>query len=147
MFQKLKEAFRRVIEIEVKRPLAVWYTFITLLVMLFQIGWSFGFISQAYEYDVTKISFLIVLIFVWKTIDCGVLLYKKTSTDEKLSGESINSGWFWSDVVLSLGMIGTVVGFMIMLSSFGEVNFDDVENSKKLISDLSQESLCSREET
>ena len=138
MLEKLKDIYRKVIDVEIKRPLALWYTFITILTVLVHLGWSFGLIEQVYNQDVTKVSFLIFFVLIWKTIDCGVLIYKKTKTDEDVSDEDINSGWFWSDIVLSLGMVGTVIGFMIMLSSFGEADFSDVENSKKLISDLSQ---------
>jgi biopolymer transport protein ExbB/TolQ len=50
---------------------------------------------------------------------------------------AVERGWLWSDVVLSLGMIGTVVGFMVMLSGFAGADFSNVENTQGLIAKLS----------
>lgn len=138
MINSLKSKIKSAAKFEAKKPVAVWYTFVITLIALLQIAWLHGFISQAYEYDVTKISFLILFIFLWKTANCGILIHRKASGNTAVSSSDIDAGWFWSDVVLSLGMVGTVIGFMIMLSSFGEVNFEDVENSKQLISELSE---------
>ena len=40
--------------------------------------------------------------------------YKKTVTFYEF-------GWFCSDVMLKLGLIGTVIGFIIMLSSLSDI--------------------------
>jgi biopolymer transport protein ExbB/TolQ len=46
--------------------------------------------------------------------------------------------WFASDLVLSLGMIGTIVGFMIMLyGTFGEIDVTDMESVRNVLSAMS----------
>ena len=51
--------------------------------------------------------------------------------------EVIESGWLWSDIVLSLGMIGTVIGFMMMLAGFVGIDFSDFDSVQALITKLS----------
>jgi biopolymer transport protein ExbB/TolQ len=45
-------------------------------------------------------------------------------------------GWFTSDLCLTIGMVGTVVGFIMMLSGFATVNIADVKTVQSLIREL-----------
>ena len=42
----------------------------------------------------------------------------------------------FSDVVLSLGMIGTVIGFMVMLSGFKELDISDIQTAQEMLTQL-----------
>ncbi len=46
-------------------------------------------------------------------------------------------GWFCSEFCLTLGMIGTVLGFIMMLGEFGKVDAGDVTSIQKLLSGMS----------
>lgn len=104
-----------------------WITF-TLICLgttaLFVTG-LFGAVNAA---DVTKISFLIGLLFFYFTSRIGLCNYRLSKgepTEEALDkhGGVVNQAWFASDLFLSLGMIGTVIGFIYMLSvSFGSIS-------------------------
>jgi small-conductance mechanosensitive channel len=48
----------------------------------------------------------------------------------------LERGWFFSDIVLSVGMVGTVVGFIMMLTGFADLNFENTEEVQALISKL-----------
>jgi len=37
------------------------------------------------------------------------------------------SGWFFSDVLMRLGLIGTVIGFVLMLSTVYQLKDNDVQ--------------------
>ncbi len=45
-------------------------------------------------------------------------------------------GWFVADILLRLGLIGTVVGFVIMLSSVNQLQADEVHALKQLMSSM-----------
>ena len=81
-----------------------------------------------YIKDATKISWLICFITFFSSLAMGVIAYRKRATQvtmEKL--------WFFSDAVVTLGMIGTVVGFMIMMSDkFQTVNFNNINSLQDL---------------
>jgi len=71
--------------------------------------------------DVTKISFVIYGLFLIFTVRTGVLTYRhsrcKNFSEDELdkfsSGHEIS--WFVSDILLTLGMIGTIVGYIYMI--------------------------------
>ncbi len=48
----------------------------------------------------------------------------------------LERGWFFSDIVLSLGMIGTVAGFMMMLTGFATLDFSDIEAAQGMVARL-----------
>lgn len=44
-----------------------------------------------------------------------------------------NNGWFFSDILMRLGLIGTVIGFVLMLSTVYELKDNDVQALKNLL--------------
>ena len=84
-----------------------------------------GWLSAMWDKDATKLSFLLLTIFSVMSGWCG---YKTWTLSRFLdSGETedylvekiehlMEVGWFTSDLCLSIGMIGTVIGFIMMLS-------------------------------
>ena len=124
---------------KVQRPLMVWIVGMSLLVAGIEVAWMMGAIQAIYLSDVTKISVLIALIFFWQSVvsfkEAIYQTQKVRLADD--SNEQIERGWLWSDIVLSLGMIGTVIGFMIMLAGFVDVDFSDFDSVQGLITRLS----------
>ena len=123
----------------VPKPMMVWIVGMTALVAGLEVAWLNDVIQAIYSSDFTKISVLIGVILVWQSISCGIELGHQTQKS-KLSSESeeaLERGWMWSDIVLSLGMIGTVIGFMMMLAGFIGVDFSDFDSVQALITKLS----------
>ena len=80
-----------------------------------------------------KISFIIIIIFVATSIATGFLSFKSDTQYIKLS----NYIWFASETMVTLGLIGTVAGFLLMLSSaFDNLDVSNVENVQKVISNM-----------
>lgn len=95
----------------------------------------FGLFYELYEKDVTKISFGIIGLYIFTSLYIG-----KLTMDYK-EGENIDSGlgvgWFISESMLALGMIGTVAGFILMLgSSFEGLDVDDTASLKQTLTDM-----------
>jgi hypothetical protein len=63
--------------------------------------------------DVTKISFLILFLFVFFTYRVGI----ETFHASKESRDRVNTATFFSNTFLTMGMIGTVFGFIYMLKT------------------------------
>ena len=69
-----------------------------------------------------------------QTLTVGVLSYKNLSNRNVLS----NYVWFSSETMVTLGLIGTVAGFLLMLSSaFDNLDVKNVENVQEVITDMS----------
>ncbi len=92
-----------------------------------------GVMQKVNQADVTKISFLIYAVFTIFTIRTGLDTYHLCRED-KVTKRHISKyykksdiGWFVSDTLLTLGMIGTVAGFIYMLdSSFSKMDPQNV---------------------
>jgi hypothetical protein len=108
-----------------KRFLEWW---MLLLIQLSGLGISyyFGLFQYVWENDVTKLSVIILGLWFVMTIKCGIHAYqydKGTITLQTLN-QKFDSGWFTSDQCLSMGMLGTVIGFLIMMGSMDISNTD-----------------------
>lgn len=65
----------------------------------------------------------------------GKLTYDQRSNKRYETG--MNASWFTSEVLLSLGMIGTVAGFILMLGdSFGSIDTANPETLKEALSSM-----------
>lgn len=95
-----------------------WWLLFILIIIASSISWYFSFVDFLYYNDFTRLSFVILAIFFFTTLGIGYKYYKE-NYDFELE-------WFTSETVISLGMIGTVVGFIFMLySAFAELNVSD----------------------
>ena len=74
--------------------------------------------KELYNADQTKISFLILTIFVLSSLWIGWVT--------KMQDRTVEIGWFIAEACLALGMIGTVTGFLLMLNgAFAEIDLSN----------------------
>ncbi|KKL99245.1 hypothetical protein LCGC14_1816290, partial [marine sediment metagenome] len=93
------------------------------------------------ELDFTKLSFVIYTIFYIFSVRTGFLSYrvvKAKNKDLTMYRYKNEVGWFAADSLLTIGMIGTVIGFVYMLStSFSELSVANVVTIKVALAKLS----------
>lgn len=121
-----------------------WWWKATLIVIASVILVYSNSVQYLWNNDVTKISFIILGVFFITTIFCGIESWKLS----KLKNNEIEAipnllarhepGWFAADACQSLGLIGTVSGFLLLLvGAFSELdinNITSVQNSMKNMS-------------
>jgi hypothetical protein len=106
-----------------------WLVSFCLLVFSSVLAHNFGLWQVMDEKDVTKISWLICIITVFSSMYIGYMSYIKSK-----SAIAINRLWFITDALITLGMIGTVAGFLIMLGdSFTNIDISDPITIQKTI--------------
>tara|TARA_R110000787_G_scaffold3233_3_gene12815 strand:+ start:223 stop:672 length:450 start_codon:yes stop_codon:yes gene_type:complete len=99
--------------------------------MVHQYGWW----EFLYNADMTKISFVIIGVFLISSLSIGFISLKSTNWDhiDRLT----NYVWFGSEVMVTLGMIGTVAGFLIMLNTaFTDLDVNNIKNVQEAISNM-----------
>jgi hypothetical protein len=94
------------------RPFYIWW--ITNLAVASGVFWAWhqGIILKIWHDDVTMITSLLALLYVVTTSLIGYVAYTKDYTSKL-----VDACWFLSEQMLALGMLGTVVGFIYLLSS------------------------------
>ena len=111
-----------------------WLLFCTSCAALFT-AYSFGFIDALIAKDITRLSFAILGVFFTGSMFVGWLTYKRSRGKSVEAG--INIGWFITELLLALGMIGTVIGFILMLGgSFESLNVADTGSVKTALTDM-----------
>ncbi len=100
-----------------------WWLFFAIASLGTMVLYLSGVIQQVNQADFTKISFLIYAVFAVFTVRIGIDTYHLCKEDIVTSrhiatySKKSEIGWFVSDMLLTLGMIGTVAGFIYMLST------------------------------
>ncbi len=119
---------------KISRPFLLWWVQTVAICFASYFIYSFEWFEALYNADQTKISFLIITVFLVASITIGYLSYRKSGNFNKLS----NYVWFSSETMVTLGLIGTVAGFLLMLrSAFDNLDVKNIENVQEVISDMS----------
>ena len=92
-----------------------WWLIFCLTILGFGTLYHFNVHSLLYYADVTKLSFLIIVIFMFTSIWIGRKTYDLETTS--VIDDKIDVGWFIAESCLALGMVGTVTGFLYMLGT------------------------------
>ena len=109
--------------------------------LIFCLSWIAGGVAvyfdlhnNLYDADKTKLSFLILTVFTLTSLWVG--WRTKKSEDKE---QDVSVGWFVAESCLALGMIGTVTGFLLMLSgAFANI---DLANTSTIQNSLTQMAL------
>ena len=105
-----------------------WWLIFCLTLLGAGVAVYFGIHTHIYNADVTKLSFLIISIFIGTSVWIGNKTYRLDKYDDY--GQNTSVGWFIAESCLALGMVGTVTGFLLMLgTAFSNI---DVSNSASL---------------
>ena len=99
----------------VRKKLLKWWLIFCLTLLGFGTLYYFNVHSLLYYADVTKLSFLIIIIFMFASIWIGRKTYDLETTS--VVDDTIDVGWFVAESCLALGMVGTVTGFLYMLGT------------------------------
>lgn len=110
-----------------------WWLIFCISLLGAYIAYYFGFMQRIWEADQTKLSFAIMGLYILASLNLGFNTFRQSKG--KNVSSSINVGWFLSESMLALGMIGTVAGFILMLGgSFAEIDTSNQETLKKALS-------------
>ena len=95
----------------------------------------FNIHKDLYAADVTRLSFLIISIFICTSVWIGTKTYKIGIHQDY--NQKSDVGWFISESCLALGMVGTVTGFLIMLgTAFANVDVTNAATLQQALSDM-----------
>jgi len=122
---------------QIRRKLLKWWLIFCLTLLGFGTLYHFNMHSQLYYADVTKLSFLIIIIFVFTSVWIGRKTYDLETTS--VIDEKIDVGWFIAESCLALGMVGTVTGFLYMLgTAFENIDITDATTLQDALASMAK---------
>lgn len=92
-----------------------WWLFFSLILLGTGVGIFTGTAKMVNAGDITKLSFLTYAVFIIFTLRVGYASYLLTKC--QVRRDISKMGWFVSNILMTLGIIGTVVGLIYALST------------------------------
>jgi hypothetical protein len=104
----------------VYKRLIVWW--VSVLLIATSVFWAnyFGLIQTIWDNDPTRVTSIISFIFIGANLSLGWLAWKASDpifvyANRKLMNKITDYNWFISEMLMALGMFGTVIGLIHML--------------------------------
>jgi|TARA_B100001094_G_C18135443_1_gene774791 hypothetical protein len=122
-------------------PFWKWWTSIVIIALAISYAqYQFDILNFVYTNDPTRITAIIGIIFLLCTTRIGYLGWQNQFTSE-YDTQFLNNNndllWFCSDVVMSIGMVGTLIGFLIVLTTtFTNIDTTSAQAMKEVIGTL-----------
>jgi hypothetical protein len=116
-----------------KRNLLKWWLIIVLTLSGIVIANYFDGIKFVWENDFTKLSFVIMALFILGSSMIGYKLF----TNSKSEYSNYETEWLVSEHLLSLGLLGTVIGiFSAFYLSFKGLDIGNAEKAQEVIASM-----------
>lgn len=151
-----------------------WLLIASLIGFGLIVAWDLAFLPDILERDNTRISLIILIVFMLGSMHCAersfylsrqtevlhhsqqdpaspIQQYWQSVTDhpidannktlqaellaEKIRGQH-QIGWFMAGALIKLGLLGTVIGFIIMLSSLDSIKAMDIDQVQSLMQQM-----------
>ncbi len=107
----------------------IWWLAAVIQIIGVGVAIQFGAIAFLLEADQTYLSFVTFTMWVIGTAGIGYIAYTKK--------HNYDTPWFIAESCISVGMIGTLIGFMLMLgSTLGSIDPGDIDSMKAVISNM-----------
>ena len=112
-----------------------WWLIFCLTLLGFGTAIYFDVHKILYEADVTRLSYLIISIFICTSVWIGIKTYRVGKLEDY--DQKSDVGWFIAESCLALGMVGTVTGFLIMLgTAFENVDVTNAVTLQQALADM-----------
>ena len=107
-----------------------WIAFVSLATLGVVYAESFGFVTMILKGDSTGLVYGILAITLAATIQIGIL---------NAQVHSLMRGWvrYTTDLTVALGLLGTFIGFGIILNTNLSVSLESVSEINKILSNMS----------
>lgn len=118
-----------------------WHLIFTFICVISIILFQCGIAKEIWIKDSSFLSYITYIIFLICSLHAGKLCYKiskisKNSKDIAIYKNKSEIGWFVSELCLTLGMMGTIIGFIMMLSGFNSLDIQNITSVQALLTQL-----------
>ncbi len=109
-----------------------WWLFVVVISVVSIFCYYLGLFKEIFIKDTSYLCNLIYLLFLSGTFWCGWNTWKFCNDKTFKIKNNLEIGWFISELCLTSGMIGTVIGFIMMFSGDYLLKVN-VENSQSMM--------------
>jgi len=108
-----------------------WWLVFVLQVIAVGVAYYYDLHMYALSHDQTYLTFVLLFIWAATSLKIGQRTYKQSKS-------SIEPYWYIAETCMSIGMIGTVLGFILMLdgSNLASIDPSNIQSMKTVIGQL-----------
>ena len=118
------------------KPFLLWFAQLMIMAVAGWFLWDTGVAMEIITTDITKLSLVIFTLFAGSSAMMGWSAWRVSKThmlSDKMETR-LYLGHFVSEMMMALGLAGTVIGFIVLFQgNFADVSFDDPETVRQLI--------------
>ena len=115
-----------------------WLLNVTISVGMYFL-YHFGIVYDVYKADFTYLTWLILAVFSFMSISCGVNTYKYCAGKHIKLDRTLDLGYFLSSKLTSLGMLGTIIAFYYIFKvGFADLDISNAESAQRFSSILAE---------
>jgi hypothetical protein len=118
-----------------KKVYLKWWLLNTAVLVSCSFAFYLGIFKEAYEKDSSYLCLVIFALYIIFAFYSGWIAHNIDSK-KNITEKHLDPIWFVSELCLSLGMIGTVIGFISMLKGFNDVG-DGIRSVQKMMANMS----------
>jgi hypothetical protein len=114
-----------------------WWTLVVGIYIALAVGhYYFGIGQYLLDHDTTYISWVIFGVFTLTTIHIGKHIHS-LSAKRPIYDNEMQIDWYAAEACMGIGMVGTLIGFLIILSSaFSNIDVTSVEQMKEVVGNI-----------
>lgn len=106
-----------------------WWLLVVIQIVIVGTALVYDYHTYVLENDATYLSGVIAILWIVTTYHIGKRIYTSKDTFE--------IQWFTAEACMTIGMIGTVIGFLMMLGdSFTNLDLEDTSAMRETISSM-----------
>lgn len=115
-----------------------WHLIFTFICVISIILYQCGIAKEIWIKDSSLLSYITYVIFLFCSLYAGKLSYGVYKHPKNIAFYKNKSeiGWFVSELCLTLGMMGTIIGFIMMLVGFNSLDIQNITSVQALLTQL-----------
>ncbi len=115
-----------------------WVIFSTIVAAAVACG-ALGLFNTLWVDDLSKLSFVTLTVFSGLTVYIGKLTAKWHKSGDKDVMKSLPACWYGAEALMGMGMMGTLLGFILMFqANVAHIDFTNIDTAKQILAQLTK---------
>lgn len=107
-----------------------WVVVFSLIVLGVFVAINKGLFVTIYDSDITKLSFVILAMFLFKSLAIG---WHLGTNPKDLNFSVVDNAVYFADMFTKLGFVGTIAGFLYAFQGFDSINIADIASTQSAL--------------
>lgn len=115
-----------------------WWLMFCLSLVLLVGSYYFGYLQALGRVDHTYLGYTNIVLYFLMSLFMGLQTFRAYHDPNLVKRPTVSFGWFMSESMMGIGMIGTLIGFLLMFKGFiGDgIDLNNLTTQQRVISGM-----------